>query len=227
MTEPQLPLQLQISESAGFDDFIGHDDVVASLRSVSELPGFCYLWGALCSGKSHLLSAYSQQRQKQGDQGAAFSASVMLDTDISELIQPHWCYLVLDDIHLLADKALGERHLFNLFNFCRAQQLSLLVASQVSPRDPSWLLPDLRSRLQSGLTLELSVLSGDQAILLLTRQFKQHGIPANDAVLKFIAGHHATDYASLDALLRKLSALSLRDKRKITVPFVKRAIEEK
>jgi len=227
MAEPQVPLQLNISASSGFDDFIGHDDVVATLKHHSDLPVFCYLWGAACSGKSHLLSAYAQYRQQQNEPGALFSAKVLLETDISEMIQPQWTFLVFDDIHKTAGNQLGERHLFNVFNACRASRLPMLVSSRISPRHPSWQLPDLRSRLQSGLTLELSILKGQMAINLFKRQIIAQGMPTDDAVIKYIVGHHATDYASLDQLLQKLSMLSLRDKRKITVPFVKRVIDEK
>lgn len=227
MSKPQLPLQLKFTESAGFSDFMGHQDVVSSLQNYRDLPSFCYLWGTASAGKSHLLSAYSRHRQQQDEAGAVFSAEVMLDTDISELMQPQWSFMVIDDIHIVAGDPLGERHLFNLFNNCRAAQVPLLVAAQISPRHPDWQLPDLRSRLQSGLTLELTVLKGQQALHLFKRQFKDHGIPADDNVLKYIAGHHATDYASLNDLLQKLSALSLRDKRKITVPYVKHVMAEK
>jgi ATPase involved in DNA replication initiation len=158
MTKPQLPLQLQIAESSGFDDFIGHDEVVVNLKNYSDLPSFCYLWGAPSSGKSHLLSAYSQYRQQNDEIGALFSATVLLETDMSEMMQPKWCFVVFDDIHLIAGDDLGERHLFNVFNACRAGQVPMLVAAQISPRNPNWQLPDLRSRLHSGLTLELSVL---------------------------------------------------------------------
>ena len=227
MTDPQLPLQLKNCESAGFEGFIGHDEIVVSLKNYNELPPFTYLWGAVSSGKSHLLSAYSQYRQQSGEQGALFSARVLLEADFSDVMQPQWSYLVLDDIHLLAGHGLGERHLFNVFNICRGEHIPILTASEISPRNDDWQLPDLRSRLQSGLTLELSVLKGNQAMTLFKRQFRDHGIPANESVLNYIAGHYATDYASLDDLLQKLSVLSLRDKRKITVPFVKRVIAEK
>jgi len=227
MIKPQLPLQLPMTESAGFSDFIGHDEEVASLKNYLELPGFCYMWGKTCSGKSHLLSAYSQYRQHKGETGALFSAAVLMETDISEVMQSHWSFVVFDDIHWVAGNETGERHAFNIFNACRAKQIPMLVASQLSPRNPSWQLPDLCSRLKSGLTIELSVLKGQQAMKLFKRQFKDHGIPADESVIKYINSHHATDYASLDILLRKLSALSLRDKRKITVPFVKHVLAEK
>ncbi|KAA3649096.1 MAG: hypothetical protein DWP95_02270 [Proteobacteria bacterium] len=227
MTKPQIPLQLQVPDSVTFADFMAHDEVVASLQNFSELAGFCYLWGPSKSGKSHLLSAYSHHRQHQGEAGVLFSAKVLLDTDISDVLQPQWSFILLDDVQLTAGHNLGERHLFNAFNSCRANRIPLLVASQISPRNTQWQLPDLRSRLQSGLTLELAVLKGNQAMMLLKRQFKHYGIPTDEAVIRYIAGHHATDYTSLDTLLKKLSALSLRDKRKLTVPFVKHVIAEK
>ncbi len=227
MIKPQLPLQLQATESADFADFIGQQDVVNYLKNYADLPPFCYLWGAPCCGKSHLLSAYSLQRQQCGDQGVLFSAGLLKETDLTDMIQPQWSYVSFDDLHLIAGNQMGERHLFNLFNICRAERIPLLVAAQISPRHADWQLPDLRSRLQSGLTLELSVLKGEQAMQLLQRQFKKQGIPIDESVFRYIAAHYATDYASLHELLQKLSARSLRDKRKITVPYVKHVIAEK
>lgn len=227
MIKPQLPLQLKTSESAGFSEFIGHKNVVNNLRNYADLPAFCYLWGAACSGKSHLLSAYNQNRLHNGDSGVLFSAAVLKETDLSELLQPQGSFVAFDDLQLLAGHAVGERHLFNVFNLCRAQHISLMVASRIAPRHSDWQLPDLRSRLQSGLTLELSVLKGEQAMTLLKRQFEIQGIPSDESVFHYIASHHATDFASLNELLQKLSALSLRDKRKITVPYVKHVIAEK
>lgn len=226
MSKAQMPLQMEVIEAMDFADFIGHEDIVSTLKDRSNLASFCYLWGAQYSGKTHLLSAFSQQQQQQGDLGSVFSAAVLMDMDLSEFIQHQWSYLALDGIEQLAGHNDGERHLFNVFNACKAANVTLLVTADISPRSRQWQLPDLISRLQSGLTLELSPLSGQFALTLFRRQFRNRGIPIEETVLKYIESRYPTDYVSLHKLLIQLDNHSLRDKRKITVPFVKHVLAE-
>src|SRR5690606_28106635 len=220
------PLQLEVVGESNYAGFMGYDDIVSTLRNSQEMPAFCYLWGGAHSGKTHLMSAYSQSRQQQGDVGAVFSADVLLEVDISEFLQTNWDFLALDGIEVLAANGQGERHLFNLFNACKAASVQFFITSQISPRSQRWQLPDLISRLKSGLTLELSPLTGRRALLLLRRQFQDRGIPVDEAVVNYIESHCPSDYGSLHKLLDRLDNHSLRDKRKITVPFVKHVMAE-
>lgn len=226
MSKNQLPLQMEVAGVTDYAGFIGHDDIVSTLKNNQEMPSLCYLWGVGHSGKTHLMSAYSQDRQQQDNSGAVFSADVLLEVDISEFLQANWDFMALDGIEVLAGDAQGERHLFNLFNACKADSVQLLMTSQISPRSHQWQLPDLISRLKSGLTIELSVLTGRRALLLLRRQFQERGIPVDEAVVNYIETHCPSDYGSLHKLLLRLDNHSLRDKRKITVPFVKHVMAE-
>ncbi len=226
MSKDQLPLQLEVPGVTDYAGFIGHDDIINTLKNNQEMPSFCYLWGIAHSGKTHLMSAYNQDRQHQGDIGAVFSADVLMELDISEFLQENWDYMALDGIEVVAGNNQGERHLFNLFNACKASSVQLLVTAEISPRSHQWQLPDLISRLKSGLTLELSALTGRRALMLLRRQFTDRGIPVDEAVVNYIESHCPSDYGSLHKLLVRLDNHSLRDKRKITIPFVKHVLAE-
>ena len=136
-------------------------------------------------------------------------------------------FLVLDniDIWLESDKkqrAIKERCLFNLFNNFKISGHQLILSAKVVPSRLNILLPDLFSRIQSGLLLRLHALCDEQKEVLLQVIAKQKGLFLEDGVTAYILKRSGRNLNDLLSVLEKLDHASLTEKRKITIPFTKK-----
>lgn len=224
MTQPQVPLNLAHELPQTFASFIGNRSMVETLSDHQRLPQFTYLWGVSYSGKSHLLRALAEQLSEASTPHILLNASALTDTDVLDQLPGGLSYLLLDDVQALQSVSDGEVTLFNLYNACRAVNCRLVVTASCSARAEYWQLPDLRSRLTSGLTLYIEPLSGGEALGCFKQQFITYGIPLDQAVIEYVAKHQNTSFDHLFELFRQLASQSLVMKRRVTVPLVKETL---
>jgi len=226
MTSKQVPLQLNNSLRYVFVDFIANETAVEALRNFQKLPQFTYLWGDVSSGKTHLLGALEHELRTAQLSNLMLDADMISDKDVFNNIPDNLAFLLLDDVDKLKSDSTFELDLFNMYNLCRSQGTKLLVSSAVSPRSTDWQLPDLKSRLNSGLLLTLESLKGELALECIKRQFFNYGIPLDLTVINYLKTTQNTSYQYLYKLFLYLASESLKLKRKVTIPLVKKAIQD-
>ncbi len=113
---------------------------------------------------------------------------------------------------------------FNFFNLHRDQGHTLILSSSCPPNELAIRLPDLKTRLNWGLTLKLQPLTDEDRITALTYKASQMGFEISPKAGRFLLTHYDRDLSSLWALLKKLDQLSLAAKRKLTIPFLKQIL---
>ncbi len=225
MSQQQATLTFQPIDDQSFDQFIGNDAVVKVLQEPENLPQFCYLYGPKFSGKTHLLAALTGVLQQANIAHFSLAASQLQQHDMTAVLPQNLQFLLVDDVDVLVASEQGELALFNLFNYCKSQSIKLLVSASLHTRDDRWQLPDLVSRLSSGLTLNLEPLKGEQALACLQQQFELNGIPVDAAVLQYLQAHHSSRFTELFKLFVEVAAESLKYKRKVTVPLIKQVLK--
>ncbi len=226
MNQPQLPLPLTKKDTFSFNEFFSNEEVVNALSQYEQLPQFTFMWGAQHSGKSHLIAALAASLDAANEDFLMLDAAMLTDDDLVNNLPAQLSFLLIDDIDVIAGEVNTELSLFNLYNFCLASHCKLVVSSSVPPRSDGWVLPDLKSRLNSGLALSLEVLKGDLALQCIEHQFELSGIPLEPAVIKYLKTTQNTSFANLYQLFVQLSAETLKLKRKLTVPLIKKALED-
>ncbi|TDR16267.1 HdaA/DnaA family protein [Marinicella litoralis] len=226
MNQSQVPLPLNNKDPFLFGDFIGNEEVVDALSRFEQLPQFTYLWGVEYSGKSHLMSALNGLLESAEVNFLILDANMIADEHLVNHLPAQIKFLLINDIDTVASDSVGEVALFNLYNYCLAHHCKLVVSSSISPRSDQWMLPDLQSRLNSGLVLSLEMLKGDQALKCIEHQFAMNGIPLESAVVKYLKTTQNTSYSYLYQLFMRLSAETLKLKKKLTVPLVKKALQD-
>lgn len=209
-----------------FEHFLGNDNVKSTLQNFQELPSFTYVCGDQYAGKTHLLVAFGQSLKELGQRFLQLSKDQLRHADLISVLPAELGFILIDDVSGLAAIDDGELALFNFFNHCKSNQIKLVVSGRNHPKDVSWKLPDLISRLNSGLILNLAVLKGDLAFDCLQNQFQFNGIPVDDSVLQFLKIRFSNSYPKLYTLFLKIAAESLQQKRKVTVPLVKSLMAE-
>ncbi|HIO91800.1 MAG TPA: DnaA regulatory inactivator Hda [Leucothrix mucor] len=229
----QLTLNVTLHEGSRFSSFFYDDenkDIITVLKLFSQAfqdeQQQLFLWGGSQSGKSHLLQACCYQLSEQGMHASylplrvlsLYGPSILKGLDNTNLI-------AIDDVDIILGDRDWEEGLFNLINQARTSEQRLLFSASHNSRDLICKLPDLATRLVWGSSYQLLELSSDQKPLLLKFRAQQRGFDLDDRVIDYIYKRYPRGTDSLLNIFDKLDEESLRQKAKITIPFVKQVLE--
>ena len=174
----------------------------AALRALREALAdgerFVFLWGPGGSGKTHLLRGFSEAAAAAKLEAAA-----------------------VDDV-----ARLGEVEQVALFDLCNRLRVSggALAASGEAPPARLALREDLRSRLASGIVLQLHPLSDADKAAALYAHAAGRGIALDGELIRYLLTHFDRDMGTQIAALDAVDRYSLQRKRPITLPLLKEAL---
>ncbi|MGR8933064.1 MAG: DnaA regulatory inactivator Hda [Gammaproteobacteria bacterium] len=231
MTE-QIPLHFEFKGDKTFENFFSgaQREIVEHLQRAAVGSGEkqIFLWGERGLGKSHLLQACCRlAHQRQRSSFYYDLAAVPLPApEILEGIEA-FDLVCLDNLEAAAGNAAWEQALFHFYNRSREGEQRLVFSAALPPAELPVNLPDLKTRLAWGLTLHLQAYSEPDKIALLAFKARQLGFDITPQVGRFLLSRYARDLPSLWALLDELDRETLAAKHKLTVPFLKRILENK
>lgn len=222
----QIPLAIQINDDALLKDFCWKNNelleqvIFNTLKGVGER--FITFWGASGSGKSHLLQGSCQEMDSQLT-SAYLPLKILKDWGPASIEGCHLNNLIaLDDIHLIAGDLAWEEAIFHFYNKVKDQEDTILIiASQQSPNSIKMSLPDLQSRLNWGLVVQLHELNDELKVQTLQQHAKKRGFELTTLVGEFLINRCSRNMHDLQLILKQLDDASLAAHRKITIPFVK------
>ena len=191
----------------------------AALKALKEAledgERFVFLWGRSGSGKTHLLRAFAGAAAANGR--AAYVQAANADwTDTGNLAA-----VAVDEVSRLDDT--GQIALFDLCNRMRGAG-GLLAASGEAPPARLALRADLRSRLASGIVLQLHPLSDEDKAAALYAHAAGRGIALDAELVRYLLTHFDRDMGTQIAALDAVDRYSLQRKRPITRPLLKEAL---
>lgn len=227
----QLPLLFEHKFNLTFANFYPgkNREIVDHLKACVSGAGEqqIYVWGTHGLGKSHLLQACCQlaQELKKTTFYYAFTANSLPSTDILSGLDDYEV-VCFDNIEAIAENSAWELAFFNFYNSHREHGHRLILSSDCPPNWQTIRLPDLKTRLNWGLTLRLHELSDQESIDALAFKAKQMGFEINPTVGRFLLTHYARDLASLWRMLDRLDQATLAAKRKLTLPFLKQFLSQ-
>lgn len=222
----QLPLQFEFKGNENFGNFYpeNNQELLEQLKNCSAGNGqpFIFLHGQSGHGKTHLLHASCKHAQQLGRSSfyLGFTGSPLAEPEIVTGLE-NYDLVCLDDIDRIAGDSVWELAIFNLYNQLQGLGHALIVASSLKPNKAQFSLPDLRTRLNWGLTLSVNSLSDTGKIAALTLRAGQMGLEIPPAAGQFLLTHYHRNLASLWTLLEQLDRATLAAQRKLTVPFLK------
>ncbi len=227
----QLPVNFEFRANQTFDDFYpgSNQEILAQLKKTVAGTGeqLIFIWGEKGHGKSHLLQACCQEAFNQGVSAFYLDLSDSVTTDLELFAGLEDFELVcLDNIDSLAGRRDWELALFNFFNQHRDQNHRLILSATCAPNSLSFTLPDLKTRINWGLSLKIQPLDDNDKIAALTHKAQQMGLEIAPQVARFLLTHYDRNLPSLWLILDKLDWASLAAKRKLTIPFLKQILEQ-
>jgi DnaA family protein len=226
----QIPLHFEFRGDKTFENFYCgiHREIVEHLQKIALECGEqqIYLWGGSGAGKSHLLLACCQSAHEHNRSCFYFDLAVspLPKTELLNGID-EFVLVCLDNVEAVAGNSDWEPALFHFYNRLRERGNRLLISSALPPGELPIILPDLKTRMAWGLTLHLRDYGESEKIALLTFKARQLGFELSPQVGRFLLLRCNRDLKSLWILLDKLDRETLAAKRKLTVPFLKRILE--
>jgi DnaA family protein len=227
----QVPVHFEFRANQTFDDFFPGPNLEIINHLQTSIAGNgerqIFLWGQSGLGKSHLLQACCQQAQSLQLSSFYFALS-SLELPDPELLTglDKFDVVCFDNIEHIAGNQAWELGFFNFFNLHRDQGHTLILSAACPPDEIAIQLPDLKTRLNWGLTLKIQPLCDTDRITALIFKAGQMGFEISPQAGRFLLTHYDRDLSSLWALLTKLDRASLAAKRKLTIPFLKQILNE-
>ncbi len=220
----QLALGVGLDDDAQFENFFssaGNQQLVNYLNAPEPEP-YMYLWGNGSPGLSHLLQAACHKATAEANSAiylpladkAQFSPQILQGSNSLSLV-------CIDDIDSIVSYSEWESALFTAFNAIRDSDTRLVISATMAPQHLAVGLPDLHSRLQSGLILQLKELSDEDKLLALRFRARKRGLEMSVAVAEFILLRADRRFPALMKILDDLDRTSLQQQRKLTIPLVK------
>lgn len=227
----QLSLAIKLDDQATFENFYaprGSTQHLAALILQDSRQSLAYLVGSSGCGLSHLLQAACQKSPLQRTSEAIYLPMAELSAyEPAEVLAglQGLSLVCVDDLHSVAGQAQWQLPLFNFFNHCRESGTRLVFASHKMPENLGVELPDLLSRLHSGLIHRLVDFGDDDLRRLLQFRANGRGLYLSDEVAKYLLSRLSRDPKNLIGALETLDQSSLQQQRRLTVPFVKATLD--
>ena len=223
----QLPLRVRLRDSARFASFLprGNAEVFALLAGDSlAMPRTLWLWGRPGTGKSHLLQAACAAAGGRGEAAAYFDLATGSDSALLDGCE-ELATVCLDNLDAVAADDGWNAAIFRLYMLMQDGRGRLLVASTAPPASLPFVLPDLRSRLLASSVHQLHELDEAGQLAALQLRAARRGLDLSDEAALYLVHRLPRDLHSLFAVLDQLDDASLAAQRRLTIPFLREALE--
>jgi DnaA-homolog protein len=220
----QLALGVKLRANAVFASFSPgpNREILAALTETGRDP--VWLWGNRGCGKTHLLQAVCAAT---GEGAAYFPLDRSLALPAEAL--PGFAsrrVLCVDDVDAVAGDLEWERALFRVFNEASELHSRLIFAAGSAPRQIEWRLNDWRSRAAACVVYHLRDLDELGRAEALRLRAAQRGLQLPPETLEYLMKRMPRDLPSLLEILDELDEASLVAQRRLTIPFIRDALEK-
>ncbi len=224
--DTQMALDVYLQDFSSIENYLPgkNSEAVTCIQAAARgeaSQALVYLWGPAACGKTHLLQAACRLARSDTKPSAYIPLADRADLSVEILEGLLDCSLVcIDDVDLIAGDGLWERALFGLYEQLRGK-VNLIFAGRSNARSGRWQLADLQTRLAAGIVYQMYALDDAGKLAAIQQHATQRGFELNDDVAHYMLNRYPRDFESLLNLLDQLDRASLRQKRRITIPFIR------
>ena len=219
----QLVLEFDHRPALGGDDFLVapcNKEAVGWLDRWQDWPGpALVVYGPAGCGKSHLGQVFLTQSE-----GVRISLKMLLGGDPPSLLGDAPACLIEDAEQVVGPEC--EQALFHLYNWCLQEGRRLLLSATNAPSRWPITLPDLGSRIRAAVAVEIG--SPDDALItaVMVKQFADRQLSIDGDVVAFVQARMERSFAFIRALVETTDKMALAEHRAITVPLMRRVLEQ-
>lgn len=212
MVKNQLALEFPQDVDFSMENFMESKGNSLALHGITQLEGqgdVLVIYGEEGVGKSHLAAIW---------QNLTNARDVRTITSFVGVT-----HIYADDLETFT--AEEQEQLFHAFNHIKHVNGALLVTSHTPPAQMD-LLPDLKSRLLTGQQIEIMPFNEHELSVLFAKWAFERQLELPQEVIQYLLKRCERSPKVMENMLAKLDLLSLEQKRKITVPLAREALEE-
>jgi chromosomal replication initiator protein len=235
--------QIVLSPDYSFDNFItGPSNQLAYAASVAvaNQPGVAYnplfIHGGVGLGKTHLLQATCQTILHSDPTTRICYLSC--DTFMNHFLDcvqrgqmnefrhryRHVDVLVIDDIHILANRERTQEEFFHTFNALYQQNKQIVLSSDSPPHDIPQLEERLVSRFSWGLVANITRPDYETRVAIVRAKAKIRGLQLPDDVISYIATKIDSNARELEGAITTLQGHAVLQNQPITLALAQQAL---
>ena len=221
----QLTFPWSKPNNSSFDDFYFEKNnlsILENLKSGDDL----VIYGLSKVGKSFLLQSLCNYFSKSNKSSLYLPLKELNNYKTGLLDDLEKLDLVcIDDLQLIAGDNNWETAIFNLINNCLISNCRIVFCSNINPSLISFELDDLFSRIQKINRMEVHPVKSDNLIEAVRFFADLRSINIGDKEVTYLINHSKRNMGDLVTHINQLDKLSMQLKRKITIPLIKKVIE--
>lgn len=214
----------------------------AAAVGVSESPGKSYnpffLHGSVGLGKTHLLQSlcYALLDRDPQTRILYLSCETFINHFISALengdLQKfrnkyrNVDVLVVDDIHLLANKERTQEEFFHTFNTLYNASKQIVLSSDSPPKEIPTLQDRLVSRFKWGLVTEIEKPCYETRMAILKRKSRERGKELPDSVAQLVAEHIDSNIRELEGAVNRLISYAGLNGQDVTTDLARHVLRD-
>ena len=183
-------------------------------------PGITYnplfIYGETGRGKTHLIQAIGNQFKKQYPGRKVFYlTSEKFAVDYTDAVQAgtanrfkdkyrQYDLLIMDDVQFLSKKDKTQEELFHLFNTLHDTNKQIIFSSDRPPVAIPDIFDRLKSRLASGMSVDIGEPDTESRMAIVRRKTATHGILLSDEVVDYIATTLSGSIRELEGMVNNI-----------------------
>lgn len=224
----------------GSSNQFAHAASIAVARKPGEAYNPLFIYGGVGLGKTHLINAIGNYiLQKTSSQMARvccisaehFTNQVINSIKSNKMEEFRNRYrfgcdvLLIDDIQFIAGKESTQEEFFHTFNTLYESKKQIVLTSDKSPKDMSYLEERLRSRFEWGLITDIQPPETETKVAILKKKAEAEGMVLPNEVAIFLAQHITSNIRELEGSLINISAYAKLLNTEITVDLAKEVLK--
>ena len=216
----QLPLFLDYSAQVDdeFNEFVG---IQADRILLSR--GLTLVCGLRSSAKTQFIQALFKEARLRELTTCFIKTNISHNRFVFE--KAGTCDLVcIDNLNEVCGISEWELSLFHLINFMEDTKKKLILGTSIPPDNLELNLADLGSRLRAGDRVYLGPFDDKARLDFMRRIAKLRGFEISFDVGRFILNRSKRDMQEIEALVEKLESETMKQHRKVSIPFVKEVL---
>lgn len=206
-----------------FDTFVVgafNEMAFAAAQAIISRPGISYnplfIYGDTGRGKTHLTQAIGNQFKKQypnrkvfyltSERFVADCIDAVSSGGASRFKEKYRQYdlIIMDDVQFLSKKERSEEELFHLFNHFHDNNKPIIFSSDRPPAAIPDIADRLRSRLSSGMTVDISEPDSESRMAIVRKKVAAHGITLSPEVIEYVATSVSGSIRDLEGVINSI-----------------------
>lgn len=225
MKAEQLILGLPFRPALGREDFLVAGSNREAIDFIDSWPDWrepvAVIYGPKSCGKSHILNVWRSRTD-----GIALTADDLSAEKLEATLNQLPGNFTIDNLdEIMSAGAPVQQAVFHLINAIRNKGGSLLCTTCILPGEWDIALKDLESRLKGAHLLKIDVPDDDLLFAIFVKLFHERQMVVEPDIIQYILARCDRDFETIFSMVEKIDAASLQQKRRITLPFVKKVLD--